>query len=38
MELKEVECTHCGNVQEDDVDNDSHVCDVCGEIFYSDEN
>ena len=36
MELKDVECLYCGNEQADDIDNDSHICERCGEIFCSE--
>lgn len=37
MEFKEVQCPFCGNVQDNEVDNDSHICEECGEIFCSEE-
>lgn len=39
MELKTVECPQCGNEQEDEIDNESHICicEECGAIFFSEE-
>ncbi|KKK92793.1 hypothetical protein LCGC14_2699320, partial [marine sediment metagenome] len=34
MDLDWVVCSFCGNVQEEDCDNDSFVCDECDEIFH----
>ncbi len=35
-EYGEVECPHCGQGQTEDIENDSFVCDDCGEIFSVD--
>lgn len=35
MDLDWVICPHCGNVQEEDCDdNDGFICDECDEIFH----
>ena len=34
MDLDFVVCPHCGNVQEEDCDNDGFVCNECDESFH----
>ena len=34
MDLDWVVCSHCGNVQEEDCDDDSFVCNECDEVFH----
>lgn len=29
-----VVCSHCGNVQEEDCENDSFICENCDEVFH----
>ena len=36
MKFREVICPYCGNAQDEEVENDSFVCEVCDRIFTSD--
>lgn len=38
MDLKEVSCPYCGHTQDEEVGDDSHICEGCGEIFCSVED
>lgn len=35
-DLFEVECPACGHTQDEDIDNTSHVCDECDEVFHQE--